>query len=150
ASYERGVLVRTASEPMAMLNAVRREIWAVDRGVALTLTGTLKSYLQSFSYSGPEFTLFVLAVFSIIGVILVGIGTYSVVSYSVSRQAREIGIRMALGADRFDIFRMVLRKSGLMVGIGLVAGILVSLAANRLISSQLWGVKAHDPVTLAG
>ncbi len=150
ASYERGVLVRTAQEPLTMLNAVRREIWAVDRGVALTMTGTLKSYLQSFSYSGPEFSLFILGIFAAIGLVLVGIGTYSVISYSVSRQAREIGIRMALGANASQVFRMVLGKSGLVVVIGIAAGVVASLAANRLIASQLWGVTPHDAVTLAG
>ncbi len=149
ASYERGVLVRTAREPMAMLNDVRREIWGVDRGVALTLTGTLKGYLQSFSYSGPEFTLLVLAVFAGIGLVLVGIGAYSVVSYSVSRQAHEIGVRMALGAKGSDVFRMVLWKSGAVVVVGLAVGIAASLGANRLIASQLWGVKPHDAATLA-
>ncbi len=150
ASYERGILVRTAHDPLAMLNDVRREIWAVDRGVALTLTGTLKGYLQSFSYSGPEFSLFVLGIFASIGLVLVGIGTYSVISYSVSRQAREIGIRMALGADASQVFRMVLSKSGLVVVIGIAAGVVASLAANRLIASQLWGVTPHDVVTLGG
>ena len=150
ASGERGILVRTSREPMTMLNDVRREIWAVDRGVALTLTGTLKGYLQSYSYSGPEFSLYVLGIFACVGLVLVGIGTYSVISYAVSRQSREIGIRMALGADASTVFGMVLRKSGLVVAIGIGAGVVASLAANRLIASQLWGVKPHDFVTLVG
>ena len=150
ASYERGVLVRTSRDPMAMLNDVRREIWAVDRGVALTLTGTLKGYLQSFSYSGPQFTLFVLGVFAAIGLVLVGIGTYSVISYSVSRQSHEIGIRMALGAGRPDVLRMILRQSGIVIAVGLAVGVIASLVANRFIASQLWGVKPYDPITLGG
>jgi putative ABC transport system permease protein len=149
ASYERGVLVRTARDPMSMLSDVRREIRAVDRGVALTLTGTLKEYLQRFSYSGPQFTLFVLALFAGIGLVLVGIGTYSVISYSVSRQTHEIGIRMALGAGASQVFSMVVRKSAMVVGIGLVIGIATSLAANRLIATELFGVKPYDAVTLA-
>jgi putative ABC transport system permease protein len=149
ASYERGILVRTAREPMAMLNDVRREIWSVDRGVPLTLTGTMEGFLKSFTYSGPEFALTVLAVFAIIGLVLVGIGTYSVVSYTVSRQTREIGIRMALGAARSDVFAMVLRSSGIIVGIGLAVGIAASLGANRLIASQLFGVEPYDVPTLA-
>ena len=144
-AYERGVLVRTAREPLAMLNAVRREIWAVDRSVALTLTGTLKGYLKSFSYSGPRFTLIVLGIFAGIGLVLVGIGTYSVLAYTVSRQTHEIGIRMALGAERGDVFGMVLRTGVVLIAIGLGAGILASLGLNRLIASQLW---ASSPTIL--
>jgi len=148
ASYERGVLVRTAGEPLALLNAVRREIWAVDSDVALTLTGTMRGFLKSGSYSGPEFTLAVLAIFAGIGLALVAIGIYSVVSYAVSRQAREFGIRIALGASRADVFGMVLRRIGVTVGIGLAAGIAASVGANRLLAGQLWGVQSHDVATL--
>ena len=148
-AYERGVLVRTAGEPMAMLNAVRREIWAVDRNVALTLTGTLKGYLKSFSYAEPRFTLIVLAIFAGIGLVLVGIGTYSVLAYTVSRQTHEIGIRIALGAERADVFRMVLRTGAILIALGLGIGIPISLALNRLIASQLWGVQPYDAMTMA-
>ena len=125
------------------------EIWSVDRGVALTLTGTLQGYLKSFSYSGPRFTLIMLSLFAGIGLVLVAIGTYSVIAYTVSRQTHEIGIRMALGASRADVFRMVLRMSSILIAAGLVVGVLVSLGANRLIATELWGVKPHDPVTMA-
>ena len=147
-AYERGVLVRTAREPLAMLNAVRGEIWSVDRGVALTLTGTLEGYLKSFSYSGPRFALIMLGVFAGIGLVLVAIGTYSVIAYTVSRQTRDIGIRMALGASRADVFRMVLRTGAILITAGLAAGVAASLGANRLIASELWGVKPHDPLTM--
>jgi putative ABC transport system permease protein len=147
-AYERGILVRTAREPLAMLNAVRGEIWSVDRGVPLTLTGTLQGYLKSFSYSGPRFTLIMLGLFALIGLVLVAIGTYSVIAYTVSRQTHEIGIRMALGASRADVFRMVLRMSAILIAIGLIFGIVASLGANRLIASELWGVTPHDAVTM--
>ena len=147
-AYERGVLVRTSADPLRMLNAVRREIWAVDRGVALTLTGSLNDYLKSYSYSGPKFTLSILAIFAVVGLLLVAIGTYSVISYTVSRQTHEIGIRLALGAQRQDVFGMVLRMGGILVGAGLIVGVGASLGANRLIAAELWGVKPHDPVTL--
>jgi putative ABC transport system permease protein len=148
-SYERGVLVRTAREPLAMLNAVRHEIWAVDRSVALTLTGSLKDYLKSFSYSEPRFTLIVLSIFAGIGLVLVAIGAYSVLAYTVSQQTHEIGIRMALGAERGHVFQMVLRMGAILIAAGLGIGTIASLLLNRLIASQLWGVKPHDPVTMA-
>ncbi|MGA8598947.1 MAG: ABC transporter permease [Bryobacteraceae bacterium] len=146
--YERGILVRTAFDPLALQNAIRREIWAVDRGVALTLTGTLKGYLKSFSYSGPEFTLTILSIFATIGLVLVAIGTYSVLAYTVSQQTHEIGIRMALGAAQQNVFVMVLRMGAGLVAIGLAVGVVASLLLNRLIASQLWGVQPHDPLTM--
>jgi putative ABC transport system permease protein len=149
-AFERGILVRTSKEPMTMLNAVRREIWAVDRNVALTLTGSLKDYLKSFSYAEPRFTLILLGVFAGVGLVLVTIGVYSVIAYTVSRQTHEIGIRMALGAGRGDVFGMVLRMGVRLIGLGVAAGLLASFGLTRLIASQLWGVSAHDPVTFVG
>jgi putative ABC transport system permease protein len=146
--YERGILVRTAFDPLALENSVRREIWAVDRGVALTLTGTLKGYLKSFSYSGPQFTLTILSILAAIGLSLVAIGAYSVLAYTVSQQTHEIGIRMALGAARQSIFLMVLRMGAVLVCIGLAVGLAGSLLLNRLIANQLWGVQPHDPLTM--
>jgi putative ABC transport system permease protein len=149
-AFERGILVRTAKDPLPMLNAVRREIWAVDRNVALTLTGSLQDYLKSFSYAEPRFSLILLGVFAGVGLALVAIGVYSVIAYTVSRETHEIGIRMALGAGRADVFRMVLRMGSRLIVLGVVAGMLASFAATRVIASQLWGVSQHDPVTLAG
>jgi len=147
-SYERGILVRTRVAPMSLERVVRREIWAVDRGVALTLTGTLEGYLKSFSYSGPQFALTILGIFAVTGLILVAIGTYSVLAYTVSQQTHEIGIRMALGALEQNVFRMVLQMGGILVCAGLAAGVIASLLLNRLIANQLWGVQPHDPATI--
>ncbi len=148
-AFERGVLVRTSGEPMAMLNAVRREIWAVDRNVALTLTGSLKDILKQYSYAEPRFSLLVLAIFAGVGMVLVALGVYSVVAYTVSRQIHEIGIRVALGAGRVEVLRMVLRMGGRLVGLGVIAGVAMSFAVTRLIQNQIWGVSPHDPATLA-
>jgi putative ABC transport system permease protein len=149
-AFERGILVRTSKEPLSMLNAVRREIWAVDRNVALTMTGSLKDYLKSFSYAEPRFTLILLGVFAGVGLVLVAIGVYSVIAYTVSRQTHEIGIRMALGAGRGDVFGMVLRMGVKLIALGVAAGLLASFGVTRLIASQLWGVSAYDPVTFVG
>src|SRR5207302_2235140 len=125
---------------------LRREIWSVARGVALTLTGTLEGYLQQFSHSQPRFGLILFGVFACIGLSLVAIGVFSVMAYSVSLQTHEIGIRMALGAPQSSVLKMVFRKGLMMIAFGIVAGELASLGLTRLVRSQLWGVSAHDPL----
>ena len=149
-AMERGVLVRTGVEPMSMLMLVRREIWAVDKNVALTLTGTLEGYLQQFSYAGPKFGLILLGVFATVGLVLVAIGVFSVMAYSVSLQTHEIGIRMALGAPTSNVLRMVLRKGLRLISVGILLGMLASITLTRFVSSQFWGVSPRDPVTFLG
>jgi putative ABC transport system permease protein len=147
-AFERGILVRTQGDPETLLSAVRHEIWAVDRGVALTLTGTLTGYLRQFSYAEPRFSLVLLTVFASVGLVLVAVGVYSVIAYTVARQTREIGIRMALGAGRRDVLRMVSAMGLRLIAMGAAIGLLASFAATRLIATQLTGVSPHDPLTL--
>ena len=147
-AFERGILVRTSGDPAAMLNSVRKEIWAIDRGIAITLTGTLKGYLSQFSYAEPRFSLVLLGLFSSVGLLLVAIGVYSVIAYTVSRQTHEIGIRIALGAARGHVLRMVGTMGVRLLGVGVVVGMLVSVGTTRLIASQLWTVSPYDPLTL--
>jgi putative ABC transport system permease protein len=149
-AFERGILVRTAVPPLSLLKSVRGEIWAVDRNVALTLTGSLTDYLKQFSYAGPRFALILLGVFAGVGLVLVIIGVFSVISYTVTRQTHEIGIRTALGAGRSDVLSMVLRMGLRLIAAGIVLGALASIGVGRLITTQLWGVSPHDPLTLAG
>ena len=147
---ERGILVRTAQEPLALLDSVRREIWATDRNVALTLTGTLEGFISEFSYAGPRFGFLLMSLFAGVGLVLVTTGVYSVLSYAAARQTHEIGIRMAIGAEREHVLKMVLVFGGRLVGLGVVLGLAASFGLARLISSQLWGVSASDPATLMG
>jgi putative ABC transport system permease protein len=147
-AFERGILVRTANAPLPMLNSVRKEVWAVDRNVALTLTGSLQDYLKQFSYAEPRFTFLLISVFAGVGLVLVALGVYSVIAYTVSRQTNEIGIRMALGARRGDVFGMVLQMGLRLIAIGAVIGLAASFGVTRLIASQLWGVSPSDPFVL--
>jgi putative ABC transport system permease protein len=147
-AFERGILVRTATAPEALLNSVRREIWAVDRSVALTNTGTLKGFLTQFSYAEPRFALVLLGIFAGVGLVLVAIGVYSVIAYTVSRQTQEIGLRMALGARRVDVLGMIIRMGLGLVAVGMGIGLLASVAATRVLASQLWNVSPRDPMTL--
>jgi predicted permease len=147
-SAARGVLVRTAGDPLLMMNTVRQEIWGTDRSVALTLTGSMEDFINSFSYSQPRFGFLLVTVFAVVGVILVSIGVYSVIAYTTARRTHEIGIRMALGANGGDVQRLVIRTGLRLVALGIVIGLCVSFGLAKLMTSQLWGVSAHDPLTL--
>jgi len=144
----RGILVRTAQDPLTMLKAVRHEVWATDSDVALTLTGTPEGYISQFSYAGPRFGFMLMIIFGSIGLILVTIGVYSLLSYTTARRTQEIGIRMALGAQGSDVLSMVIGMGLRLVAIGVVVGLIVSLALGRILATQLWGVSAYDPWTL--
>jgi putative ABC transport system permease protein len=148
-SASRGILVRTAKEPLSMMNAVRQEIWATDRSVALTLTGTLEGYISQFSYAGPRFGFLLMTIFGSVGLILVTIGVYSVLAYTTARRTHEIGIRMALGAEGGDVLRLVITMGLRLVALGVAIGLIASLSLARVIATQLWGVSAYDPATLA-
>src|SRR5437879_5496500 len=86
----RGILVRTANEPLSMLNAVEHEIWATDSNVALTFTGTLDGYIRQFSFAGPRFGFFLMSIFGAIGLELLTLGVYSVLAYTTVRRTQEI------------------------------------------------------------
>lgn len=147
-AFDRSILVRTSVPPMTLLNNIRREIWAADRNIALTFAGSLQGYMMQFMYAAPRFSVILLGVFAGVGLVLVAIGVFSVIAYTVSRQTHDIGIRMALGAGRADVLRMVLRAGLQLLGMGVGAGLLASFGVTRVIASQLWGVSPHDPVTL--
>jgi predicted permease len=149
-AFDRSILLRTAKNPMALETPMKRAIWVVDRNVATTFTGTLEEFLSRFWYAGPRFALILLGVFAGVGLVLVALGVYSVIAYTVSRQTHEIGIRMALGAGQADVLRMVLRMGLRLIAIGVVAGLAVSIGLARLAASQLWGISPYDPIALGG
>jgi putative ABC transport system permease protein len=143
-----GIMVRTAGNPLAMVNSVSRAVWAVDPDVALTQTGSIPTFLKDYAYAQPRFGLIVLGVFAAIGLVLVIIGVFSVMAYSVSLQTHEVGIRMALGAQQSSVLRMVLGRGLRLIAVGIILGELANITLTRLIASQIWGVSARDPLTL--
>jgi putative ABC transport system permease protein len=149
-SGRRGVLVRTAGDPLAMMHAIQTEVWATDRNVALAMSDKLENYIQSYSYAQPEFGFLLMAIFAGIGLVLVTIGVYSVIAYTTSRRTQEIGIRMALGAEPTSICKLILLQGGAMAALGVVAGIIASLALTRVLTSMLFQVKPNDPVIFVG
>jgi putative ABC transport system permease protein len=149
-SGQRAILVRTSNDPMMLMDAVRREVWATDRNVALTYSGALENLLNAESFAGPRFGFVLMSVFAGVGLFLVSIGVYSVVAYATARRTHEIGIRMALGATCSDALTLVLGTGIRVIGIGVVIGLLASLTLSSVLASQLWQVSAHDPITIAG
>jgi putative ABC transport system permease protein len=147
-TFDRAILVRTSVPPMTLLNNIQREIWAVDRNIALSSAGSLQGYMMQFMYAEPRFSVILLGVFAGVGLVMVAIGVFSVIAYTVSLQTHEIGIRMALGAGRADVLRMVLRAGLQLLGMGVGVGLLVSFGVTSVIASQLLGVSPRDPVTL--
>lgn len=147
AQGERIILARTAVPSDSLLPAVRREIWAVDPKIAITFNGTLQSLLADISYTEPRFYLITSGAFAGIGLLLVVIGVFSLMAYTVSLRTHEIGIRMALGAAQGSILKMVLTKGFRLIAAGVVIGVLASFALTRFIASQIWGISVTDPTT---
>lgn len=146
-----GILfLRTKGDPSLLMNAVRKEVWAVDRNQMFSPeTGPYTEEFYRLTYSAHEFGLATFTGVAGIALLLVVIGVFSVMAYTVSLQTHEIGIRMALGAQQAEILRMVLRKGFVLISAGIFIGLFASYALTRFLTSQIWGVSATDPWTFA-
>ena len=140
-------LIRTKTAPAPMLHAIQERVWAVDRDVIFADFEPLEETLYRLTYSAPEFGLATLSFLASIAILLVMIGVFSVMAYTVSLRTREIGIRMALGAVRGDIVRMVVKNGCLMIAAGTAIGLLASWGLTRFLASQVWGISVTDPLT---
>jgi len=141
-------LVETQGDPAALAQTARRELKAVD--VTLDpLTITTENELIRYSASNYQVTAELVGTLGLLGLILTAVGLYGVVSYGVSQRTRELGIRMALGANRNDTLREVLREVATMFTVGIAAGLPLALVATRLCSAMLFGVKPWDVPTFA-
>jgi putative ABC transport system permease protein len=138
--------VRTAGDPKNAAPAVRREIQELDRNLAVTSIQTLDDVLSSSLYAARMGAI-LLVIFGSLALLLAGIGLYGVMSYAVSRRTREIGIRMALGAQTGNVLRLVLREGLTLVAGGVSAGLIVAFAVTRLLASFLYGVSTLDVAT---
>ena len=144
-----GFVIRTRGTPLAMVQTIKREIWTVDPGVAIAETDELMTFIRRFSYAAPRLGLFVFGAFAAIGLALVVLGVYSLIAYTVARQTREIGIRMAIGADRGDVLRLTVGMGLRWLVLGIAIGLAVSFATTRVLASQLTQVSPSDPLTFA-
>jgi predicted permease len=142
------LVVKSILSTSAVAAAIRQEVQAIDKDLPVTDVAKLPDLLDA-SVSQQRFRTFLLGLFAAMALILAAIGIFGVISYSVSRRTNEIGIRVALGASRSTILRMILRETLILAVVGLAVGLPCALAASHLIGHMLFGVSAHDPITLA-
>jgi putative ABC transport system permease protein len=140
------LIVRTSVDPAAITAAVRREVLALDRNVPLTAIQTMQERAAEVT-SRTRFIAVLLGLFAGLALLLAGIGIYGVMAYSVSARTRELGIRMALGAQKGDVLRLVLREGAMLVVAGLALGLLAAWASLRVLQSQLYEMSTTDPLT---
>jgi ABC-type antimicrobial peptide transport system permease subunit len=150
ANYDFGsayLVVRTALPPATVAAEIRAALKAVDPEWALSDVHTMGDLVSEAS-ARRRFQTSLLTVFAAIALLLALVGLYGLMAYSVSRRTRELGLRMALGAQRIDVMLLILSKAALLLGLGLVSGLACSWIATRLLRAFLFGVGEHDPSTI--
>jgi putative ABC transport system permease protein len=140
------LIVRATSGPASLPGAVRSKVHEVDPNQPVYDVATMEERLSN-AVAPQRFNALVMVIFAGMAVILAAVGVYGVMAYSVARRTHEIGIRMALGAERQDIMRLVLRRGAALVVVGITLGLAVALALTRFLASLLYGVTVRDPVT---
>ncbi len=140
------IQVRTSGDPRGAVATVRGQIQALDRNLAITNVQTIEEVLNQGLWA-PRMAALLLTLFGVIALVLAGIGVYGVLSYSVTQQTREIGIRMALGARPAEVLRWVVSQGFRLAAAGLVVGLIAGLILMRFVASLLFGISAHDPIT---
>lgn len=142
-------VLRTAQDPASLAASARDTIHSVDADLPLANVKTLDDIVVA-SLAGQRFAVFLLEAFSGLALLLATIGMYGVISYNVTQRTQEIGIRMALGARRGNVFHMVIGQGARLAALGIMIGLAASLGITRLISNFLFGVRATDPSTFVG
>ena len=140
------IAVKTAMNPRSLLRPVRAQIAALDPNLAVFNTETMQEHVDK-SMLLPRVCATLLGVFGVVGLTLAAVGLYGVMSYSVRRRTREIGIRMALGAKSGSVLAMVLRQGLTLTGVGLAIGLAIALALGRFTANLLYGISGTDPLT---
>jgi putative ABC transport system permease protein len=141
-------VMRTAEEPRALAEAARKAVWALDADQPVSDVKTMDQWISS-DLAFRRFVLVLIAAFAFAAVVLAAIGIYGVSSYTVAQRAREIGIRMALGATGKRVVSLVVRQQAVWISAGTAAGVAGGLATARLLSAYLYGVETHDAATFA-
>ncbi len=143
------LVLRTTSNPDTLAPAVKGQIQTIDRDLPIDDSKTMKQLLAE-SISGRRFNMLLLSVFAAVALVLALVGIYGVMSYTVTQRTHEIGIRMAVGAQSSDVFRMVMGHGMFLALIGVAFGLVGAFALTRLMTTMLFGVEPNDPLTFAG
>ena len=143
------LVIRTNGDPAALIPTVRTQLNSINRNIPLYHVAALGD-LISDAATAPRFTMLLLTSFAGMALLLSAVGLYSVLAYMVAQRTSELGLRMALGAQRADVLRFILKQGLLLTGIGLLAGLAGSALLTRYLSSLLFGVGAFDPLTYIG
>ncbi len=140
------IAVRTAADPESLTPTIRQLVYQVDPEQPIYSVKTMDELLDD-SFSQRRFNLVLLGLFAGLALLMAAIGTYGVISYSVTQRTQEFGIRMALGAQRRDVLRLVLSQAGFVLTAGIIGGLAGSIVLTRALASLLFGISAADPVT---
>jgi predicted permease len=143
------IVVRAQSEPLSLLPAIREQLRALDTELPIYKARDMSDYVEA-SVAQRKFTSALVSVFAAAGLLLATVGLFGLISYSVEQRRNEIGIRVAVGAERSDIIRMVLRSGVTLAFAGILVGLAGTLAISSVLKNQLFGVTATDPMTFAG
>ena len=141
------IFVRTALDPNSLVGTVQREVWGVDASVAVADAMSIQSFIDQNAYREPRFDLIMMGAFAGMGMALAMMGLFGVMSYTVSLQTHDIGVRMALGARQADILKLILRKGLTLTATGIIIGLIASFSLTRLLANQIWGISVADPWT---
>lgn len=144
-----GLVLRTKQDPAAMANAIRKAVWSIDPGIAVPTVRSLGG-IVSDSVATRRFEMNLLLLFAVSAWLLAGLGVYGVVTYSVVQRRQEIGVRMALGAQRGNIYAQVLREGLMPVAVGCIAGIAAAFGLSRLFESMLFHTSPFNPAIAIG
>jgi len=143
------LVLRTSGDPARMTAALRAAMKEIDPALPLANITTLETLLDQ-SVAQPRFLAALLTGFALLAALLALVGVYGLLSFAVSRRVRELGVRMALGAGRARLLRLVLRQSAVLVIFGLAGGVALAVAVSRMLRTLLFGVRPDDPLTIAG
>jgi putative ABC transport system permease protein len=140
------LVVRTHGDPLSIVGGVRKEVQAIDADQPIAAVKPMTEWVES-SVAAPRYRTTLLALFAALAMVLAATGIYGVMSYSVAQRTHEIGVRMALGARRADVLKLVVRQGMLLAIVGVIVGLLGAFALTRVMSSLMFGVTTKDPIT---
>ncbi|HSP45547.1 MAG TPA: ABC transporter permease [Chthoniobacterales bacterium] len=141
------IVIRTNGSPSALLGTLRPAVYAIDKDQPVGIIRPLEEIMAE-SIARQRFAMLLLTVFSAVALVIAAVGIYGVMAYNVVQRTGEFGIRMALGAQQRDVLRLVLTQGGKLIGLGLLIGLVATLAASRAMGSMLFNISAYDPLTL--